>query len=72
MPVLAATVLGPNTAKFGNVPAGSQAGDRTLDAATNETLCFRVSLPWANRQPYQSATTTTTFTFDAEQTASNP
>ncbi len=70
--VLAATVLGTNTAKFGDVTAGSQAGDRTLNAAANETLCFRVSLPGGTGNAYQSATTTTTFTFDAEQTASNP
>ena len=70
--ILAATVLGTNTAKFGDVTAGSQAGDRTLNAGANETLCFRVSLPGATGNAYQSATTTTTFTFDAEQTASNP
>ena len=70
--ILAATVLGTNTAKFGDVLAGSQAGDRTLNAAANETLCFRVSLPGGTGNAYQSATTTTTFTFDAEQTASNP
>jgi predicted ribosomally synthesized peptide with SipW-like signal peptide len=70
--VLAATVLGTNTAKFGDVTAGSQAGDRTLNAAANETLCFRVSLPGGTGNAYQSATTITTFTFDAEQTASNP
>lgn len=70
--VLAATVLGANTAKFGDVAAGAQLGDRTLNAAANETLCFRVSLPGGTGNPYQSATTTTTFTFDAEQTASNP
>lgn len=70
--VLAATVLGASTAKFGDVTAGSQAGDRTLNAAANETLCFRVSLPSGTGNAYQGATTTTTFTFDAEQTASNP
>ena len=71
-PILAATVLGTNTAKFGDVTAGSQAGDRTLNAGASETLCFRVTLPGGTGNPYQSATTTTTFTFDAEQTASNP
>ena len=70
--VLAATVLGANTAGFGSVTAGAQAGDRTLNAAANETLCFRVSLPLGTGNAYQSATTTTTFTFDAEQTANNP
>jgi len=70
--VLAATALGASTAAFGDPAAGSQAGDRTLNAAANETLCFRVSLPSGTGNAYQGATTTTTFTFDAEQTASNP
>jgi predicted ribosomally synthesized peptide with SipW-like signal peptide len=67
--VLAATVLGANTAKFGDVTSGAQAGDRTLNAASSETLCFRVTLPSGTGNAYQGATTTTTFTFDAEQTA---
>ena len=70
--VLAATVLGAIGASFGNPAAGAQAGDRTLAAAANETLCFRVTLPSGTGNAYQSATTTTTFTFDAEQTANNP
>jgi predicted ribosomally synthesized peptide with SipW-like signal peptide len=70
--VLAATVLGASTAGFGNPAAGAQAGDRSLAAAASETLCFRVSLPSGTGNPYQGAATTTTFTFDAEQTASNP
>jgi len=70
--VLAATVLGAAGAAFGNPAAGAQAGDRVLNAAANETLCFRVALPSGTGNAYQSATTTTTFTFDAEQTASNP
>lgn len=70
--VLAATVLGTSTARFGSPAAGSHAGDRTLAAGANETLCFRVTLPTGTGNAYQSATTTTTFTFDAEQTANNP
>jgi predicted ribosomally synthesized peptide with SipW-like signal peptide len=70
--VLAATVLGASTAGFGSSAPGAQAGDRTLNAAASETLCFRVTLPSGTGNAYQSATTTTTFTFDAEQTASNP
>lgn len=70
--VLAATVLGPTTVGFGSVAAGPQAGDRNLAAAASETLCFRVSLPSGTGNAYQSASTTTTFTFDAEQTANNP
>ncbi len=57
---------------FGNTAAGAQAGDRTLDAAASETLCFRVNLPSSTGNAYQNATTTATFTFDAEQTANNP
>jgi predicted ribosomally synthesized peptide with SipW-like signal peptide len=70
--VLAATVLGASGAGFGDPTAGDDTGDRTLDAASNETLCFRVSLPSGTGNAYQGAATTTTFTFDAEQTASNP
>jgi predicted ribosomally synthesized peptide with SipW-like signal peptide len=67
--VLAATVLGANTAKFGDATTGFQSGDRTLNAASSETLCFRVTLPSGTGNAYQGASTTTTFTFDAEQTA---
>ena len=70
--VLTATVLGASGAGFGNPAVGAQAGDRTLAAAANETLCFRVTLPSGTGNAYQAATTTTTFTFDAEQTANNP
>ena len=70
--VLAATVLGASTAGFGSPAAGAQAGDRNLAAASSETLCFRVSLPSGTGNAYQGAATTTTFTFDAEQTANNP
>jgi hypothetical protein len=60
---------GASTAKFGNPAQGADSGDRTLNAAANETLCFRVSLPSGTGNGSQGATTTTTFTFDAEQTA---
>ena len=70
--VLAATALGASTAGFGDPTAGADSGDRTLAAASNETLCFRVTLPSGTGNGFQGATTTTTFTFDAEQTASNP
>jgi predicted ribosomally synthesized peptide with SipW-like signal peptide len=70
--VLTATVLGASTAGFGNPAAGPHANDRVLDAAANETLCFRVSLPDTTGPAYQGASTTTTFTFAAEQTANNP
>ena len=64
-------VLGASTAKFGDTTQGSQSGDRTLNAGANETLCFRISLPSGTGNSYQGATTTSTFTFDAEQTANN-
>jgi spore coat-associated protein N len=70
--VLSATVLGASGASFGNPAVGAQAGDRVLAAGANETLCFRVTLPSGTTNAYQAATTTTTFTFDAEQTANNP
>jgi predicted ribosomally synthesized peptide with SipW-like signal peptide len=70
--VLAATVLGASGAGFGSPAVGAQAGDRVLAAGANETLCFRVTLPSGTGNAYQAATTTTTFTFDGEQTANNP
>lgn len=70
--ILAATALGATTTILGNPAQGAQAGDRNLAAAANETLCFRVSLPSGTGNAYQSATAVTTFTFDAEQTSSNP
>jgi spore coat-associated protein N len=61
-----------SAAAFGSNAAGAQAGDRTLNAAANEVLCFRATLPAATGNAFQGATTTATFTFDAEQTANNP
>jgi hypothetical protein len=43
--VLAATAL--SGAAIGNPAQGADSGDRVLAAATNEVLCFRVSLPLA-------------------------
>jgi hypothetical protein len=58
-------------ALVGSSAQGAQAGDRTLDAAANETLCFRVELALSATGP-EAAATTATFTFSAEQTANNP
>ncbi len=55
----------------GDVAQGSQTGDRTLAAATNEVLCFSVVLPLSAGNSLQSASTTATFDFVAEQTANN-
>jgi len=71
-PVVAQTALGASSVSIGSPTAGAQAGDRTLAAASSETLCFRLSLPSGTGNAYQGATTTTTFTFNAEQTANNP
>ena len=68
--VLAATTL--NGAAIGLATPGNQAGDRILNAATNEVLCFRVSLPGGTLNALQGLTSAVTFTFDAEQVANNP
>lgn len=57
---------------FGSPAQGAQAGDRTLAPAASETLCFKVALPLTTGNAFQSATTTATFTFNAEQTVNNP
>jgi hypothetical protein len=57
-------IVGDNT-------QGAQAGDRSLAASASEILCFRASLPGSTGNAFTSATTTATFTFDAEQTANN-
>jgi len=59
-------------AAFGSNATGAQAGDRTLNGAASEKLCLRATLPITAANSYQGGTTTTTFTFDAEQTANNP
>lgn len=72
------TVLtGPGSTKMvGDALQGYQAipglGDRTLTAGAHETLCFKASLPSTTLNGPQGGTTTYTFTFDAEQTQSNP
>ena len=70
-----AAIFGPaaiSGALFGNPAQGNHANDRTLAAAASENLCFMWSLALATGNAYQNATTTTTFTFSAEQTANNP
>jgi len=68
----ASAAMGASGNLVGDPTQGSQSGDRTLAAAANEVLCFYVSLPIGAANALQGATTTTTFTFDAEQTANNP
>jgi hypothetical protein len=67
--VLAATTL--NGAAIGSPTQGADTGDRVLAAATNEVLCFRVSLPLATANALQGISSAVTFTFNAEQTANN-
>lgn len=57
---------------IGDPTQGADAGDRVLAASANEVLCFNVELPLTTGDPFQDATTTATFTFDAEQTVNNP
>jgi hypothetical protein len=68
--VIAATAL--DGATFGDPAQGADAGDRTLAAAGNEVLCFRVTLPLGSGNALQGLSSTATFTFDAEQTVNNP
>jgi hypothetical protein len=68
--VVAGTQL--NGATFGDPTQGADVGDRVLTAGSSEVLCFRVSLPLTTDDTYQGASSTATFTFDAEQTANNP
>jgi predicted ribosomally synthesized peptide with SipW-like signal peptide len=70
--VLVASGTTLDGAAFGDPTSGGDAGDRTLAAGSSEVLCFRVSLPLATDNTFQGATSTATFTFDAEQTANNP
>lgn len=67
----ASAAIGASGNLVGNPTQGPHAGDRTLAAAANEVLCFYVSLDIGAANALQGATTTTTFTFDAEQTANN-
>ena len=67
--VMSSTAL--SAAAFGDPSPGSDTGDRILNASASENLCFKASLPGSTDDSYQGATTTTTFTFQAEQTANN-
>lgn len=57
---------------FGSTAPGGQPSDRLLAPAAEETLCLRIALALSTGDAYQAATTSTTFTFAAEQTANNP
>jgi spore coat-associated protein N len=63
--------LGAEIKLIGDKATGQDAGDRTLAAGANETLCFRVHLPDTTGNDHQGKTANVTFTFHAEQTANN-
>lgn len=67
----ASGVLGASTIMFGNPSATIGTGDRTVAAAATDVLCIKVALPLATGDTFQGATATSTFTFNAEQTANN-
>jgi hypothetical protein len=67
----ASAAMGASGNLVGDPTQGSQAGDRTLNSGASEVLCVYVSLPLSTGNAYQAASTTTTFSFDAEQTANN-
>jgi predicted ribosomally synthesized peptide with SipW-like signal peptide len=56
---------------IGDSATGAQAGDRTLTGSGSEVLCIRGTLPSGTGNAFQGATTTATFSFDAEQTKNN-
>jgi spore coat-associated protein N len=62
----------PGIKLIGDAATGAQTGDRVLVASTgSEVLCINVLLPESTGNAFQGATTTATFTFDAEQTKNN-
>lgn len=67
----ASAALGASGNVVGNPAQGGDTGDRSLNAGSSEVLCFYVSLDISAPNSSQGATTTTTFTFAAEQTANN-
>jgi hypothetical protein len=59
-------------AVIGSPAQGFQTGDRPVAAGVNDQLCFAWDLPLTTTgNAFQDATTTATFTFDAEQTQNN-
>lgn len=71
--LLYAGYLGP-IASFpliGSNAQGPQVGDRTLSAGQSEKVCAQVHMPLAYDNGLASKSTTTTFTFAAEQTVNN-
>ncbi len=61
-----------DVAAFGDLGTPADPGNRVLAASGNDPLCFSWDFPDTSNDDFQGATTTATFTFDAEQTANNP
>ena len=61
-----------SVAAVGSNVQGPDTGDRSLAGGSNETLCFKATLPLSTGNTFQNTSTGVTFTFDAEQTANNP
>ncbi len=58
-------------AEFGDPATGADSGDRDLAAGDTDQLCFSWAFPSGSDNGFQNASTTATFTFDAEQTQNN-
>ncbi len=58
-------------AGFGNPAQGADAGDQNVAAGGSQSLCFAWTFPLASGNGYKNASTSTVFTFDAEQTKNN-
>lgn len=67
----ASAALGASGNLVGDPTQGAQSGDRTLNAGASEVLCMYVGLTINAPNTSQGASTTSTFTFAAEQTANN-
>jgi hypothetical protein len=63
--------LGAATARFGDAEMGGQPGDRLLGAGEREALCIEIGMRLDAGNEYQGASTSTTWTIDAEQEAGN-
>lgn len=69
---LAGDPVGPPVgALVGSNTQGADPGDRAVLAGATDSLCFAWSFPLASGNGFQNATTSATFTFDAEQVANN-
>jgi hypothetical protein len=58
-------------ALFGLKAQGADLGDQVINAGATQSLCFAWTFPIGSGNAFQAAATSTTFTFDAEQTANN-